>query len=200
MPMPKLSDAWSGVKNIGNSIRDITSALTESKDAWTTVTGLVDGFIGLFQGIQQVIGIINAVSAATKAMAAAKTAASTQVAAANSVEATSNTAVAATGAASAMANIPWVGPVLAIAAVAAVLASLANLPKFAAGGLVYGPTLGIMGEYGGASSNPEVIAPLNRLRGLLGESGGKSEVKFRIEGRELVGIMNKQTTIYTRSK
>ncbi len=200
-PMPKFSDAWSGIKGIGNSIRDITDALTESEDAWTTITGLVDGFISLFQGFQKVVEIINAVSAATNAMAATKSAASTQVAAANSLEATSNTAVAATGAASAMANIPWVGPALAIAAVGAVLASLMSLPKFANGGLVYGPTLGLMGEYGGASSNPEVIAPLSRLRSILGaDQGGSTEVKFRIEGRELVGIMNKQTNIYRRSK
>ncbi|MDO5316960.1 MAG: hypothetical protein Q4F82_12795 [bacterium] len=200
-PMPKFSDAWSGIKGIGNSIRDITKAITESEDAWTTITGLVDGFISLFQGFRQVVEIINAVSAATNAMAATKSAASTQVAAANSLEATSNTAVAATGAASAMANIPWVGPALAIAAVGAVLASLMSLPKFAYGGLVYGPTLGLMGEYGGASSNPEVIAPLSRLRSILGaDQGGSTEVKFRIEGRELVGIMNKQTNIYRRSK
>lgn len=200
-PMPKFSDAWGGIKGIGNSIRDITSALTESEDAWTTITGLIDGFISLFQSFEQVVEIINAVSAATETMAATKTAASSQVAAANSLEATTNTAVAATGAASAMANIPWVGPALAIAAVAAVLASLMSLPKFASGGLVYGPTLGLMGEYGGASSNPEVIAPLNRLRAILGEgSGGRTEVKFRIEGRELVGIMNKQNNIYSREK
>lgn len=225
-PMPKFSDAWSGIKGIGNSIRDITDALTESEDAWTTITGLVDGFIGLFQGIQQVVEIINTVTAATEAMGAAKAASSAQVVAGNTaeaasegmaatakvtatgekvaadaIEATANTAVAATGAASAMASIPYVGPILAIAAVAAVLASLASLPKFADGGLVYGPTLGLMGEYSGARSNPEVIAPLNKLRGLLGEGGGgKSEVKFRIEGRELVGILNKQNNIYTRSK
>lgn len=225
-PMPKFSDAWSGIKGIGNSIRDITDALTESEDAWTTITGLVDGFIGLFQGIQQVVEIINTVTAATEAMGAANAASSAQVVAGNTaeaasegmaasakvtatgekvaadaIEATANTAVAATGAASAMASIPYVGPILAIAAVAAVLASLASLPKFADGGLVYGPTLGLMGEYSGAKSNPEVIAPLNKLRGLLGEGGGgKSEVKFRIEGRELVGILNKQNNIYTRSK
>ena len=225
-PMPKFSDAWSGIKGIGNSIRDITDALTESEDAWTTITGLVDGFIGLFQGIQQVVEIINTITAATEAMGAAKAASSAQVVAGNTaeaasegmaatakvtatgekvaadaIEATANTAVAATGAASAMASIPYVGPILAIAAVAAVLASLASLPKFADGGLVYGPTLGLMGEYSGASSNPEVIAPLNKLRALIGAGGGgKSEVKFRIEGRELVGILNKQNNIYNRSK
>lgn len=199
-PMPKFSDAWGGIKGIGNSIRDITNALTESEDAWTTITGLIDGFIGLFQSFEQVVEIINAVSAATETMAATKTAASSQVAAANSLEATTNTAVAATGAASAMANIPWVGPALAIAAVAAVLASLMSLPKFASGGLVYGPTLGLMGEYGGASSNPEVIAPLSRLQAILGAGGGgRTQVEFHIKGRELVGILNKQNNIYQRS-
>ncbi len=198
--MPNIGQAWSGIKGIGGSIRDIKDALTETDNAWDALTQTIDGFIGLFQSIQSVIEIINNISAATKAMAATKSAASEQVAAANSVEATTNTAVAATGAASAMASIPWVGPVLAIAAVASVLASLASLPKFAGGGLVYGPTMGLMGEYAGASSNPEVIAPLNKLRGILGEGRGRSEVKFRIEGRELVGILNKQNTIYERSK
>lgn len=199
-PMPKFSDAWGGIKGIGNSIRDITNALTESEDAWTTITGLIDGFIGLFQSFEQVVELINAVSAATETMAATKTAASSQVAAANSLEATTNTAVAATGAASAMANIPWVGPSLALAAVAAVLASLMSLPKFASGGLVYGPTLGLMGEYGGASSNPEVIAPLSRLQAILGVGGGgRTQVEFHIKGRELVGILNKQNNIYQRS-
>ena len=197
--MPKFTDAWGGIKGIGNSIRDITDALTESEDAWTTITGLVDGFIGLFQGFEQVIGIINAISAATATMAATKSTASTQVAAANSLEATSNTAVAASGAAKSVAGIPILGPALAVAAVAAVLASLANLPKFANGGVVYGPTLGLIGEYGGASSNPEVIAPLSRLRSLIGGDSGVSEVRFRIEGRELVGISKKQNKLDRRT-
>lgn len=39
--------------------------------------------------------------------------------------------------------------------------------QFASGGIISGPTLGLMGEYAGASSNPEVVAPLNKLKGLL---------------------------------
>ena len=91
---------------------------------------------------------------------------------------------------------------MAVAAVASVIAALSSLPKFANGGLVYGPTLGLMGEYGGASSNPEVIAPLDKLRSLIGgnDGGGTAEVKFRIEGRELVGILDKQTNINRRSR
>jgi hypothetical protein len=44
--------------------------------------------------------------------------------------------------------------------------------KFEDGGIAYGPVMGLMGEYAGASSNPEVIAPLNKLKDLIGNSGG----------------------------
>ena len=50
-----------------------------------------------------------------------------------------------------------------IAAIAA-----APLPQFADGGIVSGPTMGLMGEYAGARSNPEVIAPLDKLKSLMG--------------------------------
>lgn len=41
------------------------------------------------------------------------------------------------------------------------------IPRFANGGIVSGPTLGLMGEYSGAASNPEVIAPLDRLTNMI---------------------------------
>lgn len=116
--------------------------------------------------------------------------------------ATSNTAAAATGAASSVASIPFVGPVMAVAAVASVLAALANLPKFANGGIAYGPTLGLFGEYAGASHNPEVVAPLNRLRQLIepaGPGGMAGNVRFRIDGRALTGILERETNLSRRS-
>lgn len=39
---------------------------------------------------------------------------------------------------------------------------------FANGGIISGPTLGLIGEYAGAKSDPEVVAPLSKLKGLLG--------------------------------
>ena len=81
---------------------------------------------------------------------------------------------------------------MAIAAVASVWAALASLPKFANGGLAYGPTMGLFGEYSGAQNNPEVIAPLNKLRQLIQPSGGMGGiVKFEIDGRILRGVLNK---------
>lgn len=201
-PMPKFSDAWGGIKGIGNSIRDINSALTETDNAWDALTQTVDGFISMFQNLQQVVEIIDTITAATQTMQAADNAATQQQLANDASKVAGNTAVAGSGAASAMASIPYVGPILAIAAVASILATLATLPKFANGGLVYGPTVGLMGEYSGASNNPEVIAPLNKLRSLLGDDsgGGSSVVEFHIKGRELVGILNKQNNIYKRSE
>lgn len=43
----------------------------------------------------------------------------------------------------------------------------ATVPGFASGAVVYGPTLAMVGEYPGASSNPEVIAPLDTLEGMI---------------------------------
>ena len=79
------------------------------------------------------------------------------------------------------------------ASMAAVTAAVMSIPKFADGGLAYGPTLGLFGEYPGAAGNPEVVAPLDRLKTLIGDTGGTGgEVVFRIEGRNLVGILNKE--------
>lgn len=59
---------------------------------------------------------------------------------------------------------------------------------FASGGIVGTPTLGLVGEYAGARQNPEVIAPLDRLQSMLGNSGGNVNVtgQFRLDGQDLV--------------
>ena len=108
-------------------------------------------------------------------------------------ETTANTAAAASGAASSVASIPVVGAVMAVAAIASVIAAMANVPKFAKGGVVSGPTLALVGEYGGASNNPEVIAPLDKLRGIIGEAspGLDGNVVFRIDGTTLLGVLRK---------
>jgi hypothetical protein len=66
-----------------------------------------------------------------------------------------------------------------------------GLPQlFANGGIISGPTLGLMGEYPGASSNPEVVAPLDKLKSLIGGSGGGT-LEARISGNDLLILMNK---------
>ena len=61
---------------------------------------------------------------------------------------------------------------------------------FANGGIVSGPTLGLMGEYPGARNNPEVIAPLDKLKGMMGAGMGGS-LSARISGNDLLILMNK---------
>tara|TARA_R100000654_G_scaffold3137_1_gene10875 strand:+ start:2991 stop:5330 length:2340 start_codon:yes stop_codon:yes gene_type:complete len=61
--------------------------------------------------------------------------------------------------------------------------------KFAKGGIVSTPTLGLMGEYPGARSNPEVIAPLDRLKSMIGDGGGTNVQvggEFTLRGQDLV--------------
>ena len=63
-------------------------------------------------------------------------------------------------------------------------AEQSGVPAFADGGIVSGPTLGLVGEYPGAKTNPEVIAPLDKLRGMLG--GQAVQVHGRLSGRDIL--------------
>lgn len=103
------------------------------------------------------------------------------------------------------AGIPVVGPMLALASVASIIAALTNIPTptaFANGGVVSGPTYALVGEYAGASNNPEVIAPLSKLREYITPASSNhhgGEVAFKIEGRTLVGILNKEAKYHKLS-
>ena len=57
--------------------------------------------------------------------------------------------------------------------------------------------MGLVGEYPGARSNPEVIAPLNKLQGMIGGSGGATNVnvggQIRLEGQDLLIAIERAT-------
>jgi tape measure domain-containing protein len=53
------------------------------------------------------------------------------------------------------------------------------------GGIVSTPTNALIGEYPGARSNPEVVAPLNKLKNMLGTSGAM-QGEFVLRGQDLV--------------
>jgi len=93
-------------------------------------------------------------------------------------------------------------PVLAAAAGVALIAGSAVITNmlnkgpqataFAEGGIVSGPTLGLVGEYPGASSNPEVIAPLDKLKGMLNTNEQSGFVaSTTIQGRDLAIVLER---------
>ena len=106
---------------------------------------------------------------------------------------TANTAVAATGAAASVASIPFVGWLMAGTAALGVVATLASIPRYAEGGIAYGPTLGLFGEYSGAATNPEVVAPLDKLKSIIGDEGADEvpQIEFRIRGGDLYALLSK---------
>lgn len=58
--------------------------------------------------------------------------------------------------------------------------------QFANGGIISGPTLGLMGEYANASSNPEVVAPLNKLTSLLPSPEGTTYIPdLKLRGEDI---------------
>lgn len=219
-------DGWDGIKGIGSGIESITNALEGNGNAWQTITAFVDGFISIVEGINTVIGIIDLLTVATTAHTVAKgaeSAATITATTAQGVEAATQEAAAAAAIpvivankaatasymelASAMffaahAAIPFAGFGIAsgfITAAVAMVQAIGLMP-FADGGVVSGPTMALIGEYAGASNNPEVVAPLDKLRDMIEpQSAFAGKVRFEIEGRKLVGIIEKEYNHTKRS-
>jgi len=95
------------------------------------------------------------------------------------------TGIGAIGAAPLMAAL--VGAQIAMIAAA-------PIPQFADGGIVSGPTMGLMGEYSGARSNPEVIAPLDKLKSIMGGQNINVTVSgvLSSEGIQIAAIQGQQ--------
>ena len=122
------------------------------------------------------------------------------------------TALIAAGVASeALKVVAWsgIGAIIAggalVAATAAAKAALNKVTAFADGGIVSGPTLALVGEYAGASSNPEVIAPLNKLKSMIepavqNDTVMNGEVRFVIRGEVLEGILQKMNRKRMRTR
>ena len=212
--------SWSSIKGIGGGISSLTETLQENRGAWATITGVIDSAIQIYQGVRTVISIVEALTAVTTASnaataasgvatttaAAAKTAsAPEEVAAATAstvaakAEAMAYRELAASEFMAAHAYIPFAGAGIAagfIGMMQGIVGSVAVTP-FANGGLLYGPTLALMGEYAGAKSNPEVVAPLDKLKSLIGDSGSVAGMRMetRVRGRDLVMAIANETRI-----
>jgi len=61
-----------------------------------------------------------------------------------------------------------------------------DVQKFADGGVIFGPTMGLLGEYAGASRNPEVVSPLSTLKNLIGGNDNDVTVYGRLQGENIM--------------
>jgi len=118
---------------------------------------------------------------------------------AGAVEVDVNKGVAVSGAIASAATLPFPFNLIEMAGAAStVMGMFNNIPKLANGGIAYGNSLVNVAEYGGASGNPEVIAPLDKLKTLIkpkesGSVGGK--VEFVIDGKVIKGVLDNYSKI-----
>ena len=207
---------WGAIKGMTSSIETMVDAIKNGVNAWQIICTSIDTVVGLYQGVKSIIEVVQAFAAISAAHAAAKavetttetTAASARAAsaattvaasattvAANKVESASFRELAASEYMAAHAAIPFAGFAIGAGFTASMLATVAaaGIPMLAEGGIASGPTLAMVGEYAGASGNPEVIAPLDKLRRIIEPAGfGGGEVELKIKGRSLVGLLTKE--------
>lgn len=210
-----LLNTLTAAEQVGQGISNVFSIMGSNiSQSLTDQMGLFGAFAGAFietslQMIGQKIQENIAMMALDKAMVASKAAsaaATGAIEAGQTATSIAGASVRATGsaidagaktAASFGPAAAFVLPALiagAVAVVAGAFKSAKQPAAFANGGIVSGPTLGLMGEYSGAKSNPEVIAPLSKLQGMIGQKqtqnvnvGGN----FRIQGQDLVLALQK---------
>lgn len=161
-----------------------------------------DGIAPIRQGLSSMAGMLHSVARMTNESTGAWLQWGSSVIDACSRALPAIMAVTAAKAAESAAETPIVGWIAAGAAIAAVIASFAQLPKFAEGGIAYGPTIGLFGEYSGASNNPEVVAPLNKLKELIAPqevTAAPAVIRLVVRGRDLEGVLNYNNNLRRRT-
>jgi len=89
-------------------------------------------------------------------------------------------------------GIPLTSVIAALGAAQIATIAAQPIPTFAEGGIVSGPTLGLMGEYQGARMNPEVIAPLDKLESMISPNKPQTIIPdVRISGDDLLIIFDR---------
>lgn len=141
--MGDIKEGWGNIQGVGGGIESITDALDGNKNAWQALSGVINGFISVAEGIQGIVQFVNMLTTATQAKSAA-TVTDTAVTSANTAVTTTNTTAKAgeaiTNVTASGAKLPFPANIAAIAAgVAAVVAALAMISgAFADGGVVGG--------------------------------------------------------------
>lgn len=171
-----IKSGWGSIQGVGNGIQGISDALEGNGDAWQQVTGLINGFISIAEGIQGIVELFGMLTAATSAHAAA----SITDAAATAGEAAAATANTAAKSGEAVANatasgakMPFPLNLVAIAAgVAAVIAALAAVSGFATGGVIGGTSTSGDKKFARVNSGEMILNKFQQAR-LFGMIDGK---------------------------
>ena len=66
-----------------------------------------------------------------------------------------------------------------------------SAPALAQGGLATGPTMALVGDNRNARVDPEVIAPLSKLKSMMGDMGIGGSLETRISGNDLIILLNR---------
>jgi cell division protein FtsB len=82
---------------------------------------------------------------------------------------------------------------IALVALGTFVKSQLKAPALAEGGLAFGPTMAMVGDNRNAGVDPEVIAPLSKLKAMLGDTGGGTPyiLKTSISGTDLQLILER---------
>lgn len=213
-----ISSTISGIQSISSSISSVYSNWKKVGESWSDSNpfeATLDTLNALLSTLQTVMSVIESINTLTELfdtlqatgwlIQKKKTEETAKQAIAEGVnvglaeqEAVANTVSAAAKAGESAANVPMVGWVLAIGAVAAIVAALVAAKSgmnFAQGGIVPGRSFG--GDHIAANLNSgEMVLNTQQQRNLFNllNNGASSttggEVKFTIEGQQLVGVLS----------
>jgi tape measure domain-containing protein len=80
---------------------------------------------------------------------------------------------------------------IALIAIGSAIKNGIATPKLAEGGLAFGPTMATVGDNRNAGVDPEVIAPLSKLKSMMGDMGVGGTLETRISGNDLIILLNR---------
>jgi tape measure domain-containing protein len=88
---------------------------------------------------------------------------------------------------------------IALVALGTLVKNSLAAPKLAEGGLAFGPTMATVGDNRNARVDPEVIAPLSKLKSMMGDMGmGGGVLETRISGNDLIILLNRSQKTLNR--
>lgn len=208
--------SFGAATGLADSISEISKGF-EDMSALEVIESVGNAIFSVIDNISTLIGSIQAISTAIQTTSAIQSAASTASVASSEAETTASLAKtgakageAIAGATASGASLPFPANLAAIAAgvaaVVGVIATIASISgSFATGGIVGGNTT--VGDYNLIRANKGEMILSNRQQAHLfrlldtGTSGiTSSEVKFKISGKELIGVLNNYNSKISKVK